>query len=51
MKEEKILGVNVAVTNMNDTVKFIKNNIKDLSGKYICVSNVHTTVMSYDDPE
>ena len=27
-----------------------KKYIKELSGDYLCVSNVHTTVMSYDDP-
>lgn len=49
IKEESILGVKIAVTNMNQIVNHIYNNIKDLSGKYICVSNVHTTVMSYED--
>ncbi|MBO5475022.1 MAG: WecB/TagA/CpsF family glycosyltransferase [Bacilli bacterium] len=51
MKEESILGVNIAVTNMQKTVNFIINNIDELSGKYICVSNVHTTVMSYENEE
>lgn len=46
-----ILGVNIAVTNMNDTVEYIKSNLEDLKGNYICVSNVHTTVMSYDNEE
>lgn len=36
---------------MDWTLNFIKENIKELSGDYICVSNVHTTVMSHDDPE
>lgn len=49
IKEESILGVNIAVTNMNQVVNYIISNIEKLSGKYICVSNVHTTVMSYDD--
>jgi len=51
IKEEPILGVKVAVTDMNQVVNFICKNIKDLSGKYICVSNVHTTVMSYEDSD
>lgn len=51
IKEEPILGVKVAVTDMNQVVNFIYKNIKDLSGKYICVSNVHTTVMSYEDSD
>lgn len=51
MKEESILGVNIAVTNMNEVVTYILDNIEKLRGKYICVSNVHTTVMSYENPE
>lgn len=46
-----ILGVNIAAIDMNWTIKYLKNHIKDLSGDYICVSNVHTTVMSYQDIE
>lgn len=49
MKTCNILGVNISVTNMNDTVKYIENNLESLKGNYICVSNVHTTVMSYED--
>ena len=44
-----ILGVNIAAINMKWLLDFIVKNIKKLSGKYICVSNVHTTVMSYED--
>lgn len=44
-----ILGVNIAAVDMSWTVDFIKKNLRDLSGDYICVSNVHTTVMSYED--
>ena len=51
MKEESILGVNIAVTNMDEVVNFIYDNIDNLKGKYICVSNVHTTVMSYENEE
>ena len=47
--EESILGVNIAVTNMDQVVELITKNIGKLKGKYICVSNVHTTVMSFDD--
>lgn len=46
-----ILGVNISVMNMPETVQYITQNIKELSGKYICVSNVHTTIMSYENPE
>lgn len=44
-----ILGVNVLVTDMEKTVKFVEENIHRLSGEYVCVSNGHTTVMSYED--
>lgn len=46
-----VLGVNIAAINMNWIIKYFKNNIKDLSGDYICVSNVHTTVLSYENPK
>lgn len=49
MKTCNILGVDIAVTNMKDTVNYIIKNIESLQGQYICVSNVHTTVMSYED--
>ena len=45
-----ILGVNVEVTNMKKTIHYIEKNLKEMKGKYICVSNVHTTVMAYRDP-
>ncbi len=51
MKKCSILGVNIAVTNMDDTVNYIEENLNELKGNYICVSNVHTTVISYEDDE
>lgn len=51
MKTCNILGVNIAVTNMEYTVKYIQDNLEELKGNYICVSNVHTTVMAYEDEE
>lgn len=45
------MGVNVAAINMDWLIKFTEDNIKSLSGDYMCVSNVHTTVMSYEDSE
>lgn len=44
-----ILGVHLAAINMDWLMDFTKRHIKELSGNYICVSNVHTTVMSYED--
>ncbi len=51
MKTCNILGVNIAVTNMKDTVKFIEKNLNDIKGGYFCISNVHTTVISFEDNE
>lgn len=51
MKTCNILGVNINVTNMNETVSYICDNLDELRGDYICVSNVHTTVMAYEDEE
>ena len=44
-----ILGLNVAVTNMKEALKYIEDNLEELRGKYICIANVHTTVMAYED--
>lgn len=46
----RILGVNIAITNMSRTLAYLKDHLDKLSGSYICISNVHTTVMSYEDP-
>jgi len=46
-----ILGVDINVTNINHTVGYIKKNLSILKGNYICVSNVHTTVMSYENKD
>lgn len=45
----KIMGVNVAAINMEWLMKYLDENIDDIKGDYICVSNVHTTVTSYED--
>lgn len=42
-----ILGTNICVTNMNDTIHHLGDNLEELRGQYICVSNVHTTVMAF----
>ncbi|WP_082195433.1 WecB/TagA/CpsF family glycosyltransferase [Bacillus testis] len=49
-----ILGVDIAAINMEWLIKYIEKNVKSesgnrLSGDYICVSNVHTVVTSYED--
>ena len=44
-----ILGVNIAAINMEWLVEYLDKNLLDIKGDYICVSNVHTTVTSYED--
>ena len=46
-----ILKTNINVTDMDATIAYITENLADLKGDYICVSNVHTTVMAFRDTE
>ena len=46
-----ILGTNISVTDMDRTVNYILEHLEKLKGHYICVSNVHTTVTAYRDPD
>lgn len=51
-----ILGVNIAAINMEWLLEYLKANINSqvgncLAGDYICVSNVHTTIISYENPD
>ena len=46
-----IMGVNIAAIDMNWLLKFTEKYITDLSGDYCCVSNVHTTVTSWEDKD
>lgn len=50
MQTCNILKVNVTVTNMKHTVEMIDSSLEEMRGHYICASNVHTTVMAYEDP-
>lgn len=43
--------MNIAVTNMQETIELILSQINELKGEFICLSNVHTTVMSDQDEE
>lgn len=45
----EILGTRINVTSMERTLAYIKAHLEELRGDYICVSNVHTTVMAYED--
>jgi bacterial polymer biosynthesis proteins, WecB/TagA/CpsF family len=44
-----ILGVDIAAVNMDWLLDFTQKYIQDLSGDYLCVSNVHTTVTAFED--
>ena len=44
-----IMGVNIAAINMEWLLDYLDKNLADIKGDYICVSNVHTTVTSYED--
>lgn len=46
-----IMGVDIAAINMDWLVNYLNINVKKLSGDYLCVSNVHTTVTAYEDYE
>lgn len=46
-----ILNTNIDVTDMQRTISYLSENLEELRGKYICVSNVHTTVMAFRDEE
>ncbi len=45
----EILRTKINVTNMQDTLAYIDKHLDALRGNYICVSNVHTTVMAYEN--
>lgn len=44
-----IMGVEIAAINMEWLIEFTKKNIENLSGDYMCVANVHTTVVASED--
>lgn len=46
-----IMGVNIAAINMEWLLEYLDKNIDLLHGDYICVSNVHTTITSFEEPE
>ena len=49
MQKLNILGTNIYVGKFDETVAMIGDNVSNLKHKYICVSNVHTTVLGYED--
>ena len=46
-----ILNTNINVTDMQRTVSYLEEHLSDLRGQYICISNVHTTIMASRDEQ
>lgn len=47
----RILNTNINVTDMDETIAYLTEHLEELRGSYVCVSNVHTTVMAFRDEE
>ena len=43
------MGVDIACTSMNHLLRTIKDRLPELSGNYICATNVHAIVTAYRD--
>lgn len=46
-----IMSVDIAAIDMKWLLRFTNRNIQSLSGDYMCVSNVHTTVTAWEDKD
>ncbi|MBE5823704.1 MAG: WecB/TagA/CpsF family glycosyltransferase [Butyrivibrio sp.] len=46
-----VFGVNYTIASISGAVLFVKDHIEELRGKYICFSNVHTTVMARESKD
>lgn len=46
-----IMGVNIAAINMEWLLNYTEEHLKELSGDYMTVANVHTTVTAYENPD
>lgn len=49
MERCTILKTDINVTNMEEVLNTIEDSLEEVRGNYICVSNVHTTVMAFRD--
>lgn len=45
----EILKTNINILTMQEAVDYLDSHLDELRGEYICISNVHTTVMAYRD--
>ena len=46
-----IIGVPISAVNLDSCVRQIEKHLDEVKGQYICVSNVHTTVIAHDEPD
>ena len=46
-----VFGINYSIARVEEAVLHVINHIQELRGKYICFSNVHTTVMAKNNKE
>lgn len=44
-----ILGIELTISNLSAISEILLEKIDDLRGRYICISNVHTTVMAHEN--
>lgn len=51
LKRVNIIGVPISAVNMESAINNIFEDFDSIRGRYICVSNVHTTVMAHDNPD
>ena len=49
MERCTILNTNINVTNMKDVLAALTESLEEIRGDYVCVANVHTTVMAFRD--
>ncbi len=47
----KVIGVPISAVNMEEALALLAGQLEEAKQSYICVSNVHTTVMAHDDPD
>ena len=50
-KRCRVLGIDFAVSNVENAVLYVRTHLKNFYGKYICFCNVHTTVEASEDSE
>lgn len=46
-----ILGINFANITKSQLIEYVSDNLENIKGDYLCISNVHTTMMSYENED